>query len=82
MRNNRGALIERDDVRSKRVAYLRAVKKYREEGRPMIYEAETFIRSSHTRPKNWTDTPSGHMVPVLRGQSTRETEPASFLGHC
>ncbi|XP_023718473.1 uncharacterized protein LOC111870421 [Cryptotermes secundus] len=64
-RNNRGALIERDDIRSKRVAYLRAIKKYREEGRTIIYEDETFIHSSHTRPKNWTDdTPSGYMAPV------------------
>jgi hypothetical protein len=32
-RNNRGTLIERDDVRSKRVAYLRAIRKYRERER-------------------------------------------------
>jgi hypothetical protein len=41
-RNNRRALIERDDIRSKRVAYLRAVQKYRQEGRPTIYEDEPF----------------------------------------
>ncbi|XP_023717166.1 uncharacterized protein LOC111869699 [Cryptotermes secundus] len=67
-RNNRGALIERD-IRSKRVAYLCAIKKYREEGQTIIYEDETFIHSSHTRPKNWTDdTPSGYMAPVSKGQ--------------
>jgi hypothetical protein len=62
--NNRSALTERDDIRSKRVAYLHAVKKYREEGRPIIHEDETFIHSSHTRPKNWMDdTPSRYRVP-------------------
>jgi hypothetical protein len=41
-RNNRGTLIERDDIRSKRVAYLGAVKKYRQEGgRPILCEDET-----------------------------------------
>jgi hypothetical protein len=68
-RNNWGALIERGDIRSKRVAHLRTVKKYREEGRPIIYENETFIHSSHIRPKNWKDdTPSEYMAPVLQGR--------------
>jgi hypothetical protein len=58
-RNNRGALIERDDIRPKRVAYLCAVQKYREEGRPTIHEDETLIHSRHTRPKDRIDdTPS------------------------
>jgi hypothetical protein len=61
-------LIERDNIRWKGVPYLGAVKKYREEGRPIIYEDETFIPSSHTRSKNWTDdTPSGYMAPVSKG---------------
>jgi hypothetical protein len=48
-------LIEWGDIRSNRVAYLRGVNKYREEDRPTIYEDQTFIHSSHTRPQNWTD---------------------------
>jgi hypothetical protein len=50
-------------------AYLRTVNKYREEGRPVIYEDKPFIHSSHTRPRNWTyDTPSGYMTPVSKGR--------------
>ena len=50
------------------MAYLNALKKYREDNCPIIYEDETYIHGSHTRPKNWADnSASGYMVPVVKG---------------
>ena len=44
------------------------MKKYKEENCPIIYEDETYIHSSHTRPKNFPDnTASGYMAPVVKG---------------
>jgi hypothetical protein len=54
-RNNRVVLIEKHDVRCMRVSYLTALNKYREEGRPIVYEDETYVHSSRTVRKNWTD---------------------------
>jgi transposase len=48
MRNNREVLIKQHDVRCMRVSFLTALNKYREEGRPIVYEDETYIHSSHT----------------------------------
>lgn len=68
-RNNRATLIERENIRSQRVAYLLAVKRYREEGRPIIYEDETYIHSTHTRPKNWVDdSTAGYTAPISKCQ--------------
>jgi hypothetical protein len=58
-------LIERDSIKLKRVAYLPAVKKYREGGRPTIYGDETLIHNRHIRPD---DTPSGYMSCVTKGR--------------
>lgn len=67
-RNNKAVLQERHDIREQRVSYLRAIKKYREEGRPLIYEDETYIHSTHTRPKNWSDDKtSGLLAPISKG---------------
>jgi hypothetical protein len=41
-------IMERHDIRSLRVKYLRAIKAYREEGRPVVYTDETYIHSSQT----------------------------------
>jgi hypothetical protein len=48
-RNNKVALIKKHDVRCMRVSYLTALNKYRE-GRPIVYEDETYVHSSHTVP--------------------------------
>ena len=45
---NRKILIERHDIRSKRLKYLREIRQYREEGRPIVYVDETYINSTHT----------------------------------
>jgi hypothetical protein len=46
--DNRKFIVERHDIRSLRIKYLRAIKAYREEGRPIVYADETYIHSSHT----------------------------------
>ena len=45
--------------------YHRAIMKYREEGRPLIYEDETYIHSTHTRPNNWSDGTSSGLLPPI-----------------
>ena len=47
-KDNRKILIERHDIRSKRLKYLREIRQYREEGRPIVYVDETYIHSTHT----------------------------------
>ena len=44
--DNRKLIVERQDIRSLRVKYLRAIKAYREEGRPIVYADETYLHSS------------------------------------
>jgi hypothetical protein len=57
---------------------LHAIKKYREEGWTIIYEDKTFIHSSDTRPKNWTD---GTRIEGPEADCcSRGRKPASFLG--
>ncbi|KAF9821303.1 hypothetical protein SFRURICE_005769 [Spodoptera frugiperda] len=53
--NNRWVLIENTDVRLKRILYLKAIKKYRDEGRPIVFVDESYVRSSHTKSKAWSD---------------------------
>ncbi|PSN44618.1 hypothetical protein C0J52_19778, partial [Blattella germanica] len=45
--------------------YHRAIMKYREEGRPLIYEYETYIHSTHTRPNNLSDGTSSCLLPPI-----------------
>lgn len=53
--DNRKILMERHDIRLLRMRFLRSVKNYRNEGRPIIYTDETYVHSSHTKPCSWTD---------------------------
>lgn len=45
-------LMERNTIRSLRLNYLRNMKRYREENRPIIYLDETYIPAPHTQSKN------------------------------
>ena len=45
--------MERHDIRSLRVKYLRAIKVYREEGIPIVCADETYSHSSHTTSNAW-----------------------------
>jgi hypothetical protein len=54
-KNNRQILVERHNIRAKRLQYMRQIKEYREEDRPIIHLDETYIHSSHTTPNAWSD---------------------------
>lgn len=67
--DNRKRIVERHDIRSLRVKYLRDIRAYREEGRPVVYTDETYLHSSHTTPREWDDgTVAGLKAPISKGQ--------------
>jgi transposase len=69
MQDNRRILIEKQDTRCARVAFLRAIMKFRRYGRVIIYSDERYIHSSHTTKKSWSDdTLQGCMAPTSKGQ--------------
>lgn len=66
---NRKILIEKTDIRLKRILYLKAIKKYRHEGRPIVYTDESYAHSSHTKSKAWSDgSAKGLKCPISKGQ--------------
>lgn len=65
---NRKMLIEQSQIRFQRIEYLRKIKKYREEGRPIIYTDESYVDSSHASHHSWTDGPTkGIKKPISKG---------------
>jgi hypothetical protein len=61
--------VERRDIRSLRVKYLRAIKAYREEGRPIVYADETYSHSSQTTSHAWDDgSEAGLKAPFSKGR--------------
>jgi len=61
--------VERHNIRSLRVKYLHAIRAYREEGRPIVYADETYIRSSHTTSYAWDDrSGAGLKAPISKGR--------------
>ncbi|CAH2012226.1 unnamed protein product [Acanthoscelides obtectus] len=67
-KNNRKILMEKPYIQVLRRSFLRNIKHYREENRPIIYMDETYIHSSHTHAKNWGDnTIEGFHKPVSKG---------------
>jgi len=48
-------IVERHDIRSLKVKYLRAIKAYREEGIPIVCADETYSHNSHTTSHAWDD---------------------------
>ena len=69
-KNNRPVLTEIHEIRAMRIHYLQNIKKFREEGRTVVYQDETYIHSSRTLPYTWNDQiqPGGYAVPVAKGQ--------------
>ena len=58
--------MERQDVVLARIRYLRQIKMYLEEERPIIYTDETYIHTSHASQKAWQSNASVN-VPVSKG---------------
>lgn len=67
--NKRKVLLEREDIILKRINFLRNIKKYRTEDRPIIYIDETWVDSNLTFNKCWQ---SGEVDGVLQtGNASR-----------
>lgn len=67
--NNRKVLIEHSDIREKRITYLQSIKKYRLEGRPIVYMDESYVLSSHLANKVWSDGSNNSIhTPISKGQ--------------
>lgn len=67
--DNRKVLIEKTDIRAKRVEFLRKLQQYKKENRNIVYCDETYLHSSHTVPKSWDDGNNKCLnAPVAKGQ--------------
>ena len=67
--DNRKVIVERHDIRSLRVKYLRAIRAYREEGRSIVYADETYIHISHTTSYAWDiGLGAGLKAPLSKGR--------------
>lgn len=59
--------MEKDDIRSWRARYIRTMRRYRQEQRPIVYMDESYIHQSHTTKKQWSDnTNHGLRAPVSK----------------
>ncbi|XP_021199802.3 uncharacterized protein LOC110383347 [Helicoverpa armigera] len=67
--NNRRLLLEKSNIRLLRIEYLTTLMKYREEGRPIVYTDESYVDSSHSGSKAWSDgSLKGLKKPISKGQ--------------
>ncbi|XP_047030090.1 uncharacterized protein LOC124637570 [Helicoverpa zea] len=67
--NKRRVLIETSSIRLKRIEYLKRMSQYRHEGRPIVYTDESYVDSSHSTPKAWSDeSTKGIKKPISKGQ--------------
>lgn len=55
-RRRQSLLIERNDIVAWRQRYLRCIRNYRREGRPVFYVDETWVTAGETKKRVWTDT--------------------------
>lgn len=61
--------MESYDMRLKKVNFLKSLKQYKAEERPIIYTDETYFHSSHTTPMSWTDNSTKMLKnPILKGK--------------
>lgn len=51
----RKILVENSDLRALRIQYLKKIKQFRSEQRPIVFIDETYIHSGHTKSKSWSD---------------------------
>lgn len=65
---NRRILMERPDIIASMINYLRQVKRFREEGRTVVYTDETFIHSSHTTRLSWQSEDLSVLPPFSKGE--------------
>lgn len=69
MEDNRKLLMEKHDVSLKRMEYLDKIRKFRESGKNIVYMDESYIHTSHTKGKSWSDDKKkGVKKPISKGQ--------------
>lgn len=67
--NNRKVLIERSDIRAKRIDFLKQIRKCRQEKRPIVYMDESYVLSSHVSQRGWCDgSLEGYKSSLNKGQ--------------
>ena len=67
--DNRKILIEHTNIQLKRIEFLEKITRYRSEGRPIIYTDESYVDSTHTSSKSWSDgTKEGLKKKISKGQ--------------
>jgi hypothetical protein len=67
-RNDRTIIIERAEIRAKRIRFINQVKKWRAEGRRIFYLDETYIHQNLSTNKRWDDaTNESQMNPISHG---------------
>ena len=64
---NRSLLMERTDVVASRIQFLRQIRKYRQEGSPIVYTDETFVHTSHSAHRSWQSDDFAMKVPFGKG---------------
>lgn len=53
--DNRQILMEKHEILYLRINFLIKIAEYRTQGRPIVYTDETYIDTSHTSPKSYSD---------------------------
>ena len=66
--SNRRILMERSDVVAQRINFPLQIKKYRDEGRHIVYTDETYVNGGHTVSKSWQSDEIGLNVPFNKGE--------------
>jgi hypothetical protein len=62
-------LMQGHDIRFKRIQYLKQLKQFKAEGRPIFFTDESYIHTSHLSKYSWNDGSSkGIRAPVSKGR--------------
>lgn len=72
-------LIESANIRLKRIEFLKKLSKYRQEGRPIIYTDESYVDSSHTKPKKKENLSHLQRVGIIHAGSENGFVPNALL---
>lgn len=66
---NRRLLMEKTDIRLKRIKYLREIQQLRNAGRNIVFMDESYVHTSHTKGKTWQDSSKkGIKQPISKGE--------------
>lgn len=65
--DNRQILMEKHEIRYLRINFLIKIAEYRTQGRPIVYTDETYIDTTHTSSKSYSDVSAGLKKPISKG---------------